>query len=251
MVQYRCNACLVDGCNREVAAVGLCLCHYQRMRKHGTLQLEHPIGEKNGHWNSHPPGSRPTGTPTRSLEQFRKHFWSCVSIGEPNECWLWLRALDDQGYGTLSWRYLSQQPISTHRVAWFLTHGELPSLLVMHSCDTPPCVNPKHLSLGTHLDNARDKIAKGRARQGHLCGDNHPWRQHPELVPRGTAHGMCKLSEAQVIEIISILNSTEYRPGFDEKLAKCYGVTKYVVYSIRKCIKWKHIPRLATTTMKG
>lgn len=49
-----------------------------------------------------------------------------------------------------------------HRVSYRLAHGEFdPSLHVLHACDTPLCVRPEHLFLGTHTDNMRDAAAKG------------------------------------------------------------------------------------------
>jgi hypothetical protein len=37
-------------------------------------------------------------------------------------------------------------------------------IFVLHRCDTPACVNPDHLFLGTAKDNALDREAKGRGR---------------------------------------------------------------------------------------
>lgn len=66
-----------------------------------------------------------------------------------------------KGYGR---RWFRGSPWRAHRVAWVEAFGEIPDgLLVLHTCDNPPCVNPEHLFLGTHRDNALDRQAKGRS----------------------------------------------------------------------------------------
>lgn len=53
--------------------------------------------------------------------------------------------------------------MSAHRFSHKLYRGEIPKgVNVCHKCDTPKCVNPKHLFLGTAKDNIRDCIKKKR-----------------------------------------------------------------------------------------
>ena len=60
-----------------------------------------------------------------------------------------------------------------HRFSWILHNGSLPTFFengdyvcVCHRCDTPLCVRPDHLWLGTMGDNTRDAVAKGRKGSG-------------------------------------------------------------------------------------
>lgn len=84
-------------------------------------------------------------------------------IPEPNTgCWLWTGAARNDGRG---WVGVPGTYRSTFapRLAWVLTHGDIPNgLCVLHKCDTPACINPTHLFLGTRTDNSADKVAKGR-----------------------------------------------------------------------------------------
>lgn len=54
--------------------------------------------------------------------------------------------------------------VSLHRWSLESASGErlAPGAVVMHSCDNRSCVNPDHLSVGTHRANVHDAIKKGR-----------------------------------------------------------------------------------------
>lgn len=60
--------------------------------------------------------------------------------------------------------------VKAHRASWMLTNGDPGEMHVMHRCDNPSCVNPAHLSLGSHEENMQDRNGKGRTtlgRAGH------------------------------------------------------------------------------------
>jgi hypothetical protein len=107
----------------------------------------------------------------------------------PSGCIEWTGLIDRKGYGKTWFEGRSQ---GAHRVAWQLANGPIPDgLMVMHSCDNPPCCNVAHLSLGTAADNQADKAAKGRARNQNArkthCPKGHPYSEANTYTnPRGS-----------------------------------------------------------------
>lgn len=89
------------------------------------------------------------------------------SMPEPNTgCWLWLGACDRAGYGHIcppGGLRTNVRLRRAHCASYFAFVDSIPSdMLVCHKCDTPSCVNPQHLWLGTPRENILDMLAKGR-----------------------------------------------------------------------------------------
>ena len=87
---------------------------------------------------------------------------------EPNSgCWLWIGNGDR--YGSFWWQGRNH---FAHRASWLMHRGAIPvGMNVCHKCDTPLCVNPDHLFLGTQLDNRRDATRKDRQAKGERIGN--------------------------------------------------------------------------------
>jgi hypothetical protein len=138
-------------------------------------------------------------------ERFESKF-----IPEPfSGCWLWTGGSFNQRYGQMKSNG-KRIPQLAHRIAWELYRGQIPEgLCVLHRCDTPLCVNPDHLFLGTHRDNNLDMRVKGR-----------------ERPPYGEEHWNAKLTCGDVRQIRDAI-------GTHAVIAKQFGVSQPHVSRIK------------------
>lgn len=131
-----------------------------------------------------------------------------------NGCLEWTGALNDAGYGRL---IDGRRNVRAHRANWELHNGPIPDgLLVLHRCDNPKCVDPKHLFLGTNTDNIRDMVCKGRG----LVGEHH-------------GNSRTTLADVQAIRAAS--------PSLTHKeLADIFHLSFQQVSRIRRGEAWNH-----------
>lgn len=161
-----------------------------------------------------------------------QRFWSKVDIKGENECWLWIAARFKEGYGAFK---LNGQNKKASRVAFVISNGSIPNgMLVCHSCNNPPCCNPKHLFAGSYDDNMKHMIACGRS----LAGDLNPMRIGGDFVIRGEKHPSSKMTQEKVLDIRKRHADKTASLGF---LAREYGVTKQSIYAIVHRKSWTHI----------
>lgn len=131
---------------------------------------------------------------SNDMKVVAERFWAKVAIGEREQCWPWLGARSERGYGRFS---LRGRNMRATRVAILLTRGEAPpsGLHVCHTCDNPICVNPSHLWIGTHHQNMADLIAKGRHQNKSKthCPSGHPYSSENTYVVKLKGYRQCRI----------------------------------------------------------
>jgi len=145
-------------------------------------------------------------------QQRIENFWAKVDkTSDPTGCWLWTGA--KQGgrkgrYGAFQMGWKTQK--RAHRVSYEIANGPIPDkIMVCHSCDTPLCVNPAHLFLGTAKDNVDDMDTKNR-----------------RMPCKGERNGAAKLTEEVVRKIY-------LDPRTNREIAAEYSINANLVSQIR------------------
>lgn len=139
--------CTIDGCAARVNARGLCHRHYKRWQMHGD-----PLTSLNPRMDGVSVSEKLKAYSDRS--------------GGAEACWLWTRGLSSDGYGRI---YLpgARRATQAHRAAYEDAVGPIPpGKEVLHQCDTPACINPRHLRVGSHAENMAEMSARDRASRG-------------------------------------------------------------------------------------
>lgn len=185
--------CAFTDCMRNAVSKGYCDKHYRRLLKNG---------------NASDYGSRKVDE-GNAIERFHRKYKI-----DKSGCWLWIGGTRLNSKGVPYSRHWTddKKSIGGHRFSYELTHGFIPNgLYVCHKCDTPLCVNPYHLFVGTHHDNMRDMVQKGRSFVGR--GENKI--------------GRSKLTnnQAQQIRLMQIPQS---------KIAAIFGVSQTTIGRIKR-----------------
>ena len=133
-------------------------------------------------------------------------------------CRIWTGATNEHGYGILSAG--KHRRVKAHRAAWELANGPIPEGVsrqdkcILHRCDTPGCINPHHLYLGSQAQNMRDVAEKARR--------------------KGIKHHFAKLDD----EAVSLIRSSG---SSNRALAEKYGVDPSNISHVRRGRIWSHV----------
>jgi HNH endonuclease len=140
--------CEINGCDSKHYGKGYCQKHYSKYRKYGN--------------------------PLESFQRqsIEERLFSKYAKNE-NGCWIFAGYKDKKGYGHIgiAAEGSDKKRVRAHRLSYSLFVGEIPDgMMICHRCDTPSCINPDHLFVGTAQDNTDDMFSKNRWKGGFEKG---------------------------------------------------------------------------------
>jgi HNH endonuclease len=124
-------------------------------------------------------------------------FLESFDIDPVTGCWNWRLFVPDGGYGSIK---VFGEKKEAHRFSYELYKGRIPDgQEVMHDCDNKRCVNPDHLSAGSHQQNMADAYERGLMRRGKP----NPRRgvksnQAVAVIVKGKAYGSINEAECDL-----------------------------------------------------
>ena len=149
-----------------------------------------------------------------------------IDVRSFDECWPWQASTTDRGYGKFGafgrgagWEF-------AHRITYWLFYNTWPTMHVLHTCDNPPCCNPKHLYQGDDQNNQDDAWERGR----HQAGRGEDWQ-------RGEKNSRAVLTEQDVRDI----RATKKYYGRNKDLAAKYSVSLATIEKILSGETWRHV----------
>lgn len=93
-----------------------------------------------------------------------KRLLNSYTVDDVTGCWNCRYFAKPRGYPTIK---VYGRCTGAHRFSYEVHKGRIPEgAHVLHSCDNPRCINPDHLSIGTHAQNMREAFERGRQKVG-------------------------------------------------------------------------------------
>lgn len=138
-----------------------------------------------------------------------------------DECWIWTSYKNKDGYGMTSFEGKIHRLV--HRIIFECYNGPIPDkMLVLHTCDNPPCCNPNHLFLGTVSDNVKDRVNKQRSASGER-------------------NNKATMTDQEIYQILTNINNGKYK-SIAQICQECH-ISRRIIENILRGENWLHISK--------